>query len=96
MHVTPEAIQHLQHLRDERGFGPTTGVRFVRKGTRLGLTFVPTPGTGDRIVPRGDLLLFISNAVADAFERSIIDAKTDESRTWLVLRPSGAATPVSH
>lgn len=87
LQITQRAIDHLEHLRSEKGLDGRAGVRFVRNGVRLGLTFTVAPEAGDRLVPRPGIAIYLAPAVAEAFDRSIIDAKAGEDRVRLVLTP---------
>ncbi len=84
--VTRRAADHLAKLRTDRGLDGRVGVRFVRNGARIGLTFTSKPEKDDRIVPRGGMPVYLAPGIAAALEQSVIDATTDEDRTWLVLR----------
>jgi Fe-S cluster assembly iron-binding protein IscA len=87
LQITPRAIDHLQHLRTRRGLADDVGVRFVRNGARVGLTFAPAPESDDRVDARAGMRVYLSPEVVEVFDRSIVDARTDAGRTWLVLRP---------
>jgi Fe-S cluster assembly iron-binding protein IscA len=93
LQVTERAIDHLEGLRRKKGFDERVGVRFVRNGERVALTFARGPKKGDRVVPRDRIPVYLASEVADTFDHSIVDAKTADERTWLVLRPQRKATP---
>ena len=55
--------------KHSKGFDGPVGVRFVRNGSRLGLTFARTPEKGDRVVSRAGIAVYLAPGVADAFEQ---------------------------
>jgi Fe-S cluster assembly iron-binding protein IscA len=85
--ITPQAVQHLLHLRKERGFRDADGARFVRNAGRLGVTFTPAPENGDRVVDAGGMSLFVAPDIADRLDQSVVDARREDGRTLLVARP---------
>lgn len=91
LRITKQAADHLAKLRTDKGLDGRVGVRFVRNGGRVGLTFTRTPEKGDRVVPRDGMAVYLAPDVADAFEQSIIDATTEDDRTRLVLRRQAVA-----
>ena len=58
--ITKQAAAHLEELRTEKGFDGPVGVRFVRNGSRLGLTFARTPEKGDRVVPGDSIAVYLA------------------------------------
>ena len=89
--ITQRAIGHLEQLRRQKGLDSGTGVRFVRSGGRVGLTFTRAPEEGDRVVPRSGLALYLAPSVVEAFDHSVIDATAAEDRMRLVVRPQRSA-----
>jgi Fe-S cluster assembly iron-binding protein IscA len=86
LQITPQAEEHLIHLRVERGFNERDGVRFLTNAGGVGLTFTTSPDPDDRVVQGTNLPIYIApNAVA-ALEEATIDAKTEEGKTVLVIR----------
>jgi hypothetical protein len=90
LQVTAEATHHLLRLRQERGFGPAAVPRFARGGGgRVGLTFVSGPEPGDRVVEGPQIPVYVAADISDALESSVIDARSEDGRIALVLRPLG-------
>ncbi len=93
LQVTPEAAKHLLRLRQERGFLPTTAPRFARGGAaRVGVTFVDGPEPDDRVVDGTQIPVYVAADIADALDSSVVDARSKEGKTVLVLRPHGSET----
>jgi Fe-S cluster assembly iron-binding protein IscA len=92
MQITERAATYLERLRSEKGLDGKSGVRFVRNGAKVALRFAPAPEKGDRVVRRDGLAVYLAPEVVEKFDRSIVDARTREARTWLVLRKQ---TPAS-
>ena len=90
LRLTPQAIDHLQRVRREKGFETTAIPRFVRDAGRLGLTFAKGPETGDRVVDNGRLSTLVASSASD-LDNATIDVRTDEGRSILVVRRPKAA-----
>jgi Fe-S cluster assembly iron-binding protein IscA len=101
LRLTSDATNHLVRVRQERGAGTDAGARLVRGGGGVRLTFTQTPEQGDKIVDASDIKVFVAPEIADALDTSVIDAKTEDGRTYLVIRATngksgaGAAKPSS-
>jgi hypothetical protein len=87
LQVTREAVRQLHREREERGFDPGTGARFVRTASGVGLTFASEPGPLDRAVGDGDLPIYLDEDLAVALDRAIIDVRTERGETRLVILP---------
>ena len=90
--LTTKATRHLIEVRRKRGFDVHAGARFVGKGARVGLTFVRTPGKGDRVVASEEIKVYVAPDIADALDWAIIDARDEDGHTALVMRRREAAT----
>jgi Fe-S cluster assembly iron-binding protein IscA len=86
LYVTPEARSHLLHVRQDRGLDDTVGARFAASAGRVGLTFAPAPEPGDQVVEGDDIAVFLAPEIATLAD-SVIDARTEEGKTVLILRP---------
>jgi Fe-S cluster assembly iron-binding protein IscA len=86
LQMTTRAVSHIEQLRAKQGHDGRTGVRFLRRGGRLGLTFAANPASGDRVVPCDGVVVYLASDIAEAFERSVIDAETTDGGTKLVVR----------
>ena len=91
LHVTREAAAHLRREREERGFDPGTGARFIRSSTGVGLTFAAEPGPMDRAMGDDDLPIYLDEDVAAALDRAIIDVQRERGEARLVIRPQLAS-----
>jgi Fe-S cluster assembly iron-binding protein IscA len=86
LQITSNAARHLIKVRGERGVDARSGVRLVRRGGRVGITFVGTPATGDQVIAGDGINVFIAAEVADVLDDSTLDARDDGGRTALVMR----------
>ena len=82
LRITKQAAAHLEELRTEKGFDGPVGVRFVRNGSRLGLTFARTPEKGYGVVPRDGIAVYL----APGCRRRPSGRATEDQGTTLVLR----------
>jgi hypothetical protein len=89
LRLTPIAVSHLINVRRERGVDQAAGARFVSHGGRVRLTFETAPREGDSVVKAPDIDVFVASDIADALDRSVIDARREENATILVLRRQG-------
>jgi Fe-S cluster assembly iron-binding protein IscA len=95
LRLTPTAVTHLVNVRRERGVDEGAGARFVSQGRRVRLTFESAPRDGDTVLKAPEIEVFVANDIADALDRSVIDAQREEDKTILVLRrqtATGSAT----
>ena len=90
LQVTPQATRHLLRLRAERGVDASQGVRLVRKGARIGLTFTPKPEPDDEVADGRGIAIYVAPDVAAAIDESVIDAREEDGKTALVLRQQPA------
>jgi Fe-S cluster assembly iron-binding protein IscA len=84
--ITKAAVDHLRKLRREKGLDESMGVRFVGNEGRLGLRFRKSPDKDDRVMAQEGIEIYLAPEVADKFEESIIDARTQGTRRALILR----------
>ena len=84
--ITKAAVDHLRKLRNEKGLDESMGVRFVGNEGRLGLRFRKSPDKDDQVVSQEGIAIYVAPEVADKFEQSIIDARTQGTRRALILR----------
>jgi Fe-S cluster assembly iron-binding protein IscA len=96
--VTPQAARHLSETRDQRGLSRKAGVRFVRHGSGVGLTFSGQPAPGDTKITAPGIEVFLAPEIADKLDGSTIDVGESEGQTKLYVRPpaSGASTSQQH
>jgi Fe-S cluster assembly iron-binding protein IscA len=90
LRLTPTAVTHLVNVRRERGVDERAGVRFVSQGGRVRLTFEKAPREGDTVVKAPEIEVYVAGDIAEALDRSVIDAQREENKTILVLRPQAA------
>ncbi|HEX9551552.1 MAG TPA: hypothetical protein VF971_10700 [Candidatus Limnocylindrales bacterium] len=86
LHVTPEATRHLLDVRRQRGVDDRAGARFIRRGTRIGLTFAPAPQAKDHVIEGSEINVFVAAEIAETLDQSVIDARTENGQVGLVLR----------
>jgi Fe-S cluster assembly iron-binding protein IscA len=86
LEVTQQATKHLLHVRQERGFDPKVGARFVRHATRVRLTFAPAPEPGDEVIDGAGIPVYLESGVASSLAGSVIDARPEDGKTVLVIR----------
>lgn len=86
LQLTPEATRHLVRVRRERGVDDQAGVRFVPRGTGVGLTFSAAPKPDDRVIDDPEISVFIAPEVVDALDASVIDARNEDGKSVLVIR----------
>lgn len=84
--LTSKATQHIEHLRRENGKPGTTVVRLARNNGRLKLSFPAHAIQGDAVVASDGLDVYLDAGLRDALGDAVIDARTQDKRTWLVLR----------
>lgn len=95
LEITKAAVDHLRKLRKEKGLDDSMGVRFVGSEGRLGLRFRKEPDKNDQVVSQEGLSIYVAPEVAEKFEASIVDARTQGTRRALVLRRPKAPKPSS-
>jgi Fe-S cluster assembly iron-binding protein IscA len=86
LRLTSDATDHLVRVRQERGAANDAGARLVRGGGGVRLTFSQSPEQGDKVIDASDIKVFVAPEIADALDSSVIDAKTEDGRTYLVIR----------
>jgi Fe-S cluster assembly iron-binding protein IscA len=86
LRLTSDATDHLVRVRQERGATKDAGARLVRGGGGVRLTFSQSPEQGDKVIDASDIKVFVAPEIADALDSSVIDAKTEDGRTYLVIR----------
>jgi Fe-S cluster assembly iron-binding protein IscA len=91
LQLTPEATRHLVRVRRQRGLDDQRGARFVSKGPSVGLTFASGPEPGDRVIEQEAIAVFVASEVADALDRSVLDARLEQGKSVLVLRRQPSA-----
>jgi Fe-S cluster assembly iron-binding protein IscA len=92
LQLTPEATRHLVRVRRERGLDDQSGARFVSDGAGVGLTFAEAPEPGDGVIEQTDISVFVAPEVADALNASVVDARAEDGKSVLVLRPQAASS----
>ena len=85
--ITEGAAKHLIRLRKERDRG-NDSPRFVSRQSRLRLTFAPKPEPGDEVVEHGDLSVYVASDVVGSLDQSVIDARDEDGKSYLILRRS--------
>ena len=93
LQLTPNAVQHLVKLRQERGVDDRAGVRFVSKEGRVGMTFSLKPMNGDREIDAEAIKVYVAPEIAPTLDESVIDAREEDGKAALVLRKQTAAKP---
>lgn len=93
LQLTPNAVQHLVRLRNERGLDDRAGVRFVSKEGRVGMTFSMKPVNGDREIDAESIKVYVASEIAPTLDESVIDAREEDGKAALVLRKQTTAAP---
>jgi Fe-S cluster assembly iron-binding protein IscA len=86
LQITKQATDHIQSLRQEKGAQVESVARLVRADDKLQLRFSPRPVQGDQVVASDGLDVYLGPGVQELLNGTIIDARTEEQRTWLVVR----------
>jgi hypothetical protein len=94
LRLTPRATEHLVRVRSERGIDERHAARFVRKGSRIALTFAQSAAPGDRRIETRGIAVLLAPEVADRLDQSVIDARREDGKDVLMMWPiSGTKDP---
>ncbi len=86
LQFTKDATDHIQALQRGKGSASRQVARLVRVDGKLQLRFSPSPVEGDQVVANDDLDVYLAPGVDELLTGKIIDARTEDQQTRLVVR----------